>query len=311
MPELKECAHRTVIATWQGTKGGVVTAPLLQAGTPLPADAALVLAPSYVPITADFHNTSCVFHRAPRTVVQVGYAPAEGPEVVAGALTISPPDPPAKMRHPVLRVLWEMTTWGMLTVPAAVVGAPGVSQLEVKSLGAHEGVHALQQANLREVRVAWLLAWLCWLTVDNTRVTSHRLVWRSGRCCSWVGHLRRKWLRLPSRRLAFSMMHGTCYTHTSMEIRRLVSSWQASGSGGRGSQRPGVVGIPSEGPRGRGQRLCAGAEQGGWQHPASARQRRGAVMSSDCVCRWSTVVHRIGCMARESMRVQSGTTPRL
>lgn len=48
IPELKECAHRTIMGTWQGAKGEVVAAPLVAAGSPLPADAALVIAPTYV-----------------------------------------------------------------------------------------------------------------------------------------------------------------------------------------------------------------------------------------------------------------------
>lgn len=113
---------------------------------------------------AETHTTTThdhdLHHRMPTTVVHLSYAdqqcrqapPSTQGAPVAGSLAISPPDPPANQRHSVLRVLWEMNSWGMLTVPAAVVGAPGVGQLEVKALGVHEGVHALPHANLREVR---------------------------------------------------------------------------------------------------------------------------------------------------------------
>ncbi len=95
--------------------------------------------------------------RTPSTVVQLSYAdhptpPPEG-DIVAGSLVVHAINTNIQ-KHPVLRVLWELTSWGTITVPKAVVGAHGIAQLEVKTLRVEEGVHALQSANLREQGVA-------------------------------------------------------------------------------------------------------------------------------------------------------------
>lgn len=103
--------------------------------------------------SASTHTHTTHTHREPSTVVQLSYAdhptpPPEG-DIVAGSLVVHAINPTVQ-KHPVLRVLWEMTTWGMITVPQAVVGAPGIAQLAIKTLRVGEGVHALQAANLRE-----------------------------------------------------------------------------------------------------------------------------------------------------------------